>query len=231
MNQFRWSVDPFRIAASTGGVALMLTLLISWQGTPIGGDLRIIREVQQADPLRGNEGWVNALGTFQLQLFIVLAAVAAATFGPVLRFPCGAAVERTRAIWVLVTAIGLRFLAFPLKEATQAERPLSSLGVHVSRDFAGYGFPSGHVYSDVLIFGAIALVAPALFGRAAGSAIRVVCVAIILMAGPARMVVGAHWPSDVAGGYLWGISALCLCIALASRLAHSKVTSRMAPAR
>lgn len=231
MNQFRWSVDPFRIAASTGGVALILTLLISWQGTPIGGDLRIIQQVQQADPLRGNEVWVNALGTFQLQLLIVLGAVSAATFGPALRLPGGAAVDRTQAIWVLVTAVVLRFLAFPLKEAAQAERPLSSLGVHVSRDFAGYGFPSGHVYSDVLIFGALALVAPALFGRAVGAGVRVLCIAIILMAGPARMVVGAHWPSDVAGGYLWGISALCLCVALAGRLAHSKTGSRMAPAR
>jgi undecaprenyl-diphosphatase len=146
-----------------------------------------------------------------------------------LRFPGGGAIERTHAIWVLGIALALRFVNTPLKQATQADRPLADLGVHVTRDFAGYGFPSGHVYSDVLIFGAIAFVAPAIFGRTAGAAIRVTCVAIILMAGPARMVVGAHWPSDVAGGYLWGVAALCLCLALASRMMRSKATQRMAP--
>ena len=231
MNQSSWSVEPLHIAAGAAGVALILTLLVSWQGTPIGGDLRIIREVQQADPLRGNESWVNALGTLPVQLVIVLTVIVAAALGPALRLPAASATDRTQAIWVLCIALALRFLNTPLKQATQAERPLADLGVRVARDFAGYGFPSGHVYSTVLIFGAIAYVAPAIFGRAAGAAIRVTCVAIILMAGPARMVVGAHWPSDVAGGYLWGVAALCLCIALASRLVRSKAAPRMASAR
>lgn len=222
-------LDTFHLAGITGSIAFVLTLLVSWQGTPIGGDIRLIREVQQLDPLRGNEGWVNAMGTMELQFLFVLAAVTAAAWGSRLPLTVGAAHERTFAIWVLVSAVCLRFMNYPLKVAAQAERPFDGLGIHVARDFAGYGFPSGHVYSDVLIFGALALVAPVIVGRAAGTAVRVVCVAIILMAGPARMVVGAHWPSDVVGGYLWGICALSLAVAIAYRITHS--TARIAPAR
>lgn len=213
-------LDTFHLAGVTGSIAFVLTLLVSWHGTPIGADIQLIREVQQADPLRGNEGWVNAMGTMELQFLFVLAAISAAAWGSHLPLSTASAHERTFAIWVLVSAVCLRFLNYPLKLAAQAERPFDGLGIQVARDFAGYGFPSGHVYSDVLIFGALALVAPAIVGRGAGTAVRVACVAIILMAGPARMVVGAHWPSDVAGGYLWGICALSLAVAIAARLTH-----------
>ena len=86
------------------------------------------------------------------------------------------------------------------------------------RQFDGYGFPSGHVYGDVLIFGVLAVIAPVVFGRTAGAAARVLCLAVIVLAGPARMVIGAHWPSDVLGGYLWGATALCLAVIGGRRL-------------
>lgn len=209
-----------RIAAITGALALVLSLLVSWHGTPIGADIRVIREVQRLDPLRGNEAWVNAMGTMEAQFIIVFAAVLLAAWGSRLGLPAASPGERTFAIWVLLLAVALRFLNYPLKVAIGAERPFEQPGIHITRDFPGFGFPSGHVYSDVLIYGGLAAVAPTAAGRGAGAALRVACLAIMLMAGAARMVVGAHWPSDVLGGYLWGVCALSLALTIGARISN-----------
>lgn len=119
---------------------------------------------------------------------------------------------------MLIAAMVLRVGVGPLKAAVQAERPSTAYDLTVVQNFDGYGFPSGHVYSDVLMFGVLAVIAPLLMGRAGGAALRVLCVAIIVLAGPARMVVGAHWPSDVLGGYLWGATALCIAVVVGRRL-------------
>jgi undecaprenyl-diphosphatase len=206
-------------AGASGLMALAITLFVAWHGTPVPGDVSVIREFQGWTALQRNEGWINPLGSMEIQLPLLAIALAMATFGTHAGFAFADRRQRFEAIAILAAALALRFLTGPLKEAARAERP-AGFDLHVARDFAGYGFPSGHVYSDVLVFGVLAVVAPVLVGRFAGSAVRVACLTIIVLAGPARMVVGAHWPSDVAGGYLWGFAALCLAIAAGQHAAR-----------
>lgn len=214
------SVHLTRTAAITGITALLLTLFVAWHGTPIPGDVRVIREFQDLDFIRRNEDWVNSLGLLQWQIPLLLGAVALAGLGHRLGFQGGTARERAEAIWILLGALVLRFLTVPMKPTVGAERPSSDWALRITHDFGGYSFPSGHTYSAVLVFGALAIVAPALLGRTAGTAVRVFCIAIVLLAGPARMVVGAHWPSDVIGAYLWGVAALCLACLVSRPLAR-----------
>lgn len=211
-----------RVAAWCGGAAVILTLLVAWHGTPLPGDIRVIREFQGVRLLDENQDWVNALGRYHWQLAGVAAALLLAAFGPWLGLRAGGQKERLSAVWTIVLALGLRILSNPLKEMAQAQRPSTDFHVRVAADFPGYGFPSGHVYSDVLMYGALAVIAPSLLGRGAGTAARVFFVAVIVLAGPMRMAVGAHWPSDVLGGYLWGIAALCLAVAGGRRLAGQR---------
>ena len=213
------SRELLRLAGGCGAVAFALTLFVAWHGTPIPGDVGVIERFQSWGALRRNEGWINPLGSIEWQTPIVLAALALAAFGHRAGIAGGTPTQRTEAIWLLLVASALRLLSGPLKEIARAERPRPDFGLHVLREFDGYGFPSGHVYSDVLVYGALAIVAPVLAGRLAGSAARVVCLAVIVLAGPARMVVGAHWPSDVAGGYLFGIAAICLAVVASRRIA------------
>jgi undecaprenyl-diphosphatase len=214
--------DLMRFAAWSGGSALVLTLLVAWHGAPLPGDVRVIREFQGIRPLDENAGWVNALGRYHWQLAGVVAALVMAAFGPWLGLRAGGQRDRLAAVWTVLVALGLRILSGPLKDMAQAQRPSADFHVKVTQDFAGYGFPSGHVYGDVLMYGALAVIAPLLIGRGAGAAARVFFVAVIVLSGPMRMAVGAHWPSDVLGGYLWGLAALCLAVAGGRRLAGQR---------
>lgn len=211
-----------RLAAWCGTAALALTLLVAWHGTPLPGDVRVIRDFQDRRVLDDNAAWVNALGRYHWQLAGVAAALALAALGPWLGLRAGAQNDRLAAVWTVLLALGLRIFSGPLKDMAQAQRPTTDFHVKVTADFPGYGFPSGHVYSDVLMYGALAVIAPSLLGRGAGTAVRVFFCAVIVLAGPMRMAVGAHWPSDVLGGYLWGVAALCLAVAGGRRLAGQR---------
>jgi len=46
------------------------------------------------------------------------------------------------------------------------------------------------------------------------------CLALILLTGYGRILVGAHWPSDVLGGYLWGGLLLLLALRITGRVAE-----------
>ncbi len=175
--------------------------------------------LEAEDIARGQQGRAELIGAAALGGEAVAAALVLAAFGPWLGLRTGGQDDPLAAAWTVLVATGLRVFSGPLKDMAQAQRPSTDFHVKVTQDFPGYGFPSGHVYGDVLMYGALAVVAPMLLGRGAGTAARVFFLAVIVLSGPMRMAVGAHWPSDVLGGYLWGVAALCLAIAGGRRLA------------
>ena len=207
-----------QLAGACGLAALLLTFYVAWHGTPLPGDVDVARWVQDRVLANRFQRPINALGTFPAQLVIATAGMALAAFAPRLGISSAASHDRTFAVWAIVAALVLRFASTPLKAMAQAERPSAGFDLHIAREFSGFGFPSGHVLSDVVIYGAIAVVAPVILGRTAGAAARVFCLAILVLAGPARIAVGAHWPSDVVGGYLWGFAALCVGLVFARKL-------------
>jgi undecaprenyl-diphosphatase len=75
-------------------------------------------------------------------------------------------------------------------------------------------FPSGHVMGAVMLYGLLFVAAGELRQPILRLLVRGACLSVITIAGFQRLWVGAHWPSDVIGGYLLGgllLACLLVC--------------------
>ena len=106
----------------------------------------------------------------------------------------------------------LRGVGSVVKDLVVRPRPAMPL-VHVTEHASGTSFPSGHVFSAVLLYGMLAvLVEMVPLPRPLRRFLQAACLLVVLLMGPARVYVGAHWPSDVLGGYLWGTLLLLMVL-------------------
>ena len=101
-----------------------------------------------------------------------------------------------------------------LKLLVDRPRPTEDL-VIIWRDSAGLGFPSGHAYTAMVLFGLLYYLAPIIVRwKRAVLLLRLSSLMLILLIGISRVYLGAHWPSDVLGGFLVGGIILTLLIHL-----------------
>jgi undecaprenyl-diphosphatase len=119
---------------------------------------------------------------------------------------------RTRRSWAVALAVVIVALAafgfdYGLGQFVERGRPIS--------EPTGPSFPSGHTLGSTVLFGFIAFLA---IRHDVRLSVRVPLVALmlalILMVGPSRVFLSAHWPTDVAAGYLVGAILLMLLVPL-----------------
>lgn len=88
-----------------------------------------------------------------------------------------------------------------IKHIVLRPRPQSDVLIH----YAGYSFPSGHSSGVVLIIGSTLLF---LWASHQSKQLKIfetsLIIALILLIGFSRIYVGAHYPSDVLGGWCLG---------------------------
>jgi membrane-associated phospholipid phosphatase len=107
-----------------------------------------------------------------------------------------------------------RGLNAPLKDLASSPRP-PAYALHVREVAEGLGFPSGHTMGVVLLAGGLGYVAFTALPRGRLRAIPcVVTPFVILATAYGRIETGAHWPTDVLGGLLWGTILLLTAIAV-----------------
>lgn len=139
----------------------------------------------------------------QFPTYATLCALALG-FGLIRRAYLGAAV------WLIALMLVIWKTSDAFKEVFHRARPAHWIGVHES----SAGYPSGHATLSLAFYGFVAgvLVRSRLPAgvRVAGT---VAAATMVLAIGWSRLALGAHFPSDVLGGYLLGAAGLCLALA------------------
>jgi membrane-associated phospholipid phosphatase len=110
---------------------------------------------------------------------------------------------RLEAIFILLTTSS-NLLNALVKRLIKRPRPTAEL-VTVVRIINEPSFPSGHVMHYTNFYGLlIYLLATNWRSGKLRNALIAICSILITFIGPSRVYLGAHWPSDVMAGYLYG---------------------------
>ncbi len=109
-------------------------------------------------------------------------------------------------------------LSAVLKELTKRVRPDTPYVQHML--LKTYSFPSGHAYSSFLVGGFMAYLAYRHMRSAWKWPLIAAIVFEIFLVGLSRIYLGAHFPSDVLGG--WILASIVLFLVIKFSVKHSK---------
>lgn len=187
--------------------ATVISFVLAWAYPVWPGDEALLQGVQ---------GWRSGLldaifaAVSLLGWYPVAAGLAAATLAALL----------ARKLWteaLLLAVVVLAALpAYALKDVVGRARPDYALLEQVPQSLS---FPSGHATFAALLGCFLIYLLSEHGGRPLA---RWMLVAALLLAmaavGISRIYLGLHWPSDVAGGYLYGATVVALTARLTTRL-------------
>lgn len=112
-----------------------------------------------------------------------------------------------------------------IKTTVGRPRPADSV-VEVIFPHTGLSFPSGHVMFYTTFFGFTFFLALTRLRRSPGRKLLLAtCGSLVLLVGPSRIYLGAHWLSDVVAGHMLGLIILLLGIELYVRYVQQRQSS------
>jgi membrane-associated phospholipid phosphatase len=113
--------------------------------------------------------------------------------------------RRQEAVALAAGLVVLPLLQAGLKDLVDRPRPMEP-GVELRASFSSESFPAGHVMSPTYLYAVLIGLA---FFRAIPDPFRepvgLFAALIIVFSGVANVWLGVHWPSDVLGGWAWGL--------------------------
>jgi membrane-associated phospholipid phosphatase len=109
---------------------------------------------------------------------------------------------RSRALWAFVTMMVSWNVGLMAKSIVQRARPVVDDPISHS---PGYSFPSGHAFNIAVVVTVLVFLLWPLLTPARRKVAIVVAVVVALVVGLDRVMLGAHFPSDVIAGYVLGV--------------------------
>jgi undecaprenyl-diphosphatase len=168
------------------------------------GDLSITRFLQSTAP--ADNSWAEAMTTS--------AKITWNFFLLVITFLLSWVIAGWRAAACAVVCFGGLLLIGPWLQGVIARPRPSPALVRVVGSSSGYSFPSIFALTYAATVGYLAILAcRALAGRARWSVV-LACALLLFVGGSARVVLGAHWASDVVTSYLIGLVWAALLVSL-----------------
>ena len=126
----------------------------------------------------------------------------------------------------LIMVLILRLLGTQLKPLFDSPRPTADL-VRVLETFEGTGYPSGHSMTVAMVATMFVLIAwRYLTHRPINWTITAISLVAVVLVGWSRIWAGAHWPSDVLGGWSFGIALVLLAWIASNFIATSDLVRR-----
>ena len=117
---------------------------------------------------------------------------------------------RRRAVLVALAIVGAEVLTLGLKTGFERRRPFFADPLASESSFS---FPSGHATVSLAVYGALAYLACRRLGNAAaGRAVLIGAVLLVVLIGFSRLYLGVHFLSDVLAGLSAGLAWLVLCV-------------------
>lgn len=121
------------------------------------------------------------------------------------------------ALFVLAVIIGGELLVAGLKELVQRERPESYHPLLPARS-RSWSFPSGHSMSSTMTYLTLAFVAATpLTGRRGRVYVVGSALLLVFLIGTSRAYLNVHWPTDVLGGWTFGLVWALACRGIEDR--------------
>ncbi len=127
-----------------------------------------------------------------------------------------------RRAWAIAGAASIAILSSALfvpfmKTVLQRPRPID---IYSGAD--AYSFPSGHATLATVTFGVLAVLVSLRMGRWGKALVFAGFGALVVAIAFSRIYLGAHWPSDVAAGFLFGVA---MTAAFALALEATRITT------
>jgi membrane-associated phospholipid phosphatase len=208
--ELRWVVLAGVIALV---LAVALTVAVAATSGPLATDVGIARFVQEWFPVGQFAGGLRSMNnTEALSVGMAIAAVGLWFSG-----------RRRQAVVLVVGFAVLVAFTLGLKFALDRARPDPAL-IDVRTPGRSPSYPSGHAITSATVFGYLAYIVLVSKVDPLLRAVGVIgAMAMVIGAGVGTIFTGVHWPSDVWGGYLWGV------VLVACMIAADRTLARKAP--
>jgi len=197
-----WLRPRFLLASLIGFMAFISLAQLASAITFLPGDLAVMRSIQSVS-------WAPISSTFGLISWLSGGPQDVLAVGTIVLV----AILNRRAAPFALFAMADAGVYLVLNAAIHKPRPVEGL-VHVTEQPAAFAFPSGHA-TFVVTIAAVLLLCLALrllVDRRLFGLTVLIGIAVIFVVGIERIYVGAHYPSDVLGGFILGFSWLCFVL-------------------